>query len=249
MEKEVFTEYKAEQFLKKYLSIAKNQLVKNINEIKLNKYPLVLKIISPQALHKSDINGVRIVHNKKELEENFNDLIRIAKKKKLKLDGILVQEYIEGHQLIVGIKKDNVFGHILLFGYGGIFVEIFKDVSMRACPITTTDAESMIDDLRSKEILYGARGEKANIKLLKKILVKVSKIPLKYKKIEELDINPLIIDKKDAWVADARIVFSKWIPTLLTKIYKEKRILKKYRGELIERGIIIYKWEMDKIKF
>ena len=208
MKKEVFTEYEAEKLLKKYLPVAKNQLVKNLKDIK-NKVPLVLKIISKQALHKSDINGVRIIKSKNDLEKNFNDLILISKRKKLKLDGILVQEFIEGHQLIIGIKKDPVFGHILLFGLGGIYTEILKDISIRTCPINENDAESMINDLKSKEILYGFRGKKSNVKLLKKILIRTSKIPLKYKKILELDINPLIINEKEAKVADARIVFEK----------------------------------------
>ena len=209
MKKEVLTEFEAEKLLRNYLPIARNQLVNSFDQIKLKKYPLVLKIMSKQALHKTDIKGVRIARNKQELQKEFNNLIKISKRKKLRLQGILVQEYHEGHQLILGIKKDPVFNHVLLFGIGGIYTEILKDISIRSCPITLKDAESMINDLKSKDIIYGARGKKSNINLLKKLLVKTSKIPLKYKNILELDINPLILNEKTAHVVDARIVLEK----------------------------------------
>jgi len=209
MKKEVYTEFRAEKLLKKFVPVAKNQLVKDVKEIKFKKFPLVLKIISSGALHKSDIGGVRIVNNKEELEKGFKKLIKIAKKKKLKLEGILIQEFIKGYQVIAGIKKDPVFGHVLLFGAGGIYTEVLKDISIRACPISSKDADSMIQELKTRDILYGIRGEKANIVKLKKILVKISKIPSKYKHIQELDINPLIVNKSDVKVVDARIVFER----------------------------------------
>lgn len=207
MTKKIYTEYKAEELLKKYVPIAKNQLVNDIKQIKLKKYPLVLKIISQQALHKTDIGGVIVVNSKDELEKKFNKLIQISKKNKIKLEGILVQEFIDGYQLIVGIKKDPVFNHVILLGAGGIYTEILKDISIRACPITVEDANSMIEDLKTKDILYGARGEKANISKLKRVLVNISKLPSKYKNIEELDINPLIVNKNTVLVVDARIIF------------------------------------------
>ena len=208
MKQEVLTEFEAEKILKNYLPIAKNQLVHSVKEIKL-KIPLVLKIMSKQVIHKSDINGVKIVKEKTELEQAFNELIKITKNKKLKLQGILVQEYLEGLQLIIGIKKDSVFNHVILLGAGGIYTEIFKDISIRVCPITEKDAESMIENIRYKEALQGKRGKKANISLLRKILVKTSKIPLTHKRLLELDINPLIINEKTAKVADARMVFER----------------------------------------
>lgn len=209
MEKEVFTEYKAEKFLKKNFPIAKSQLVKEVSEIKTKKFPVVLKIISPGALHKSNIKGVRIVNNKEELGKEFGDLLKIAKRKKLKLEGILVQEFIGGHQMIVGGKKDSVFGQTILFGAGGIFTEILRDVSIRACPITKKDAQEMIDEVKYSKVLKGYRGEKANIGKLVKFLVKFSKFMDSHKKIEELDINPLMVNKKEVKIVDVRIVFSK----------------------------------------
>ncbi|MFA5141515.1 MAG: acetate--CoA ligase family protein [Candidatus Woesearchaeota archaeon] len=209
--KEVFAEKKAEDFLKKYLPVAKSELTKNAEQaLKFaKKYPIVLKIISPQALHKTEIKGIRIVNNKTDLVIQYQELEKIVKANKLKLEGILAQEYIKGKEVIVGIKKDATFGHVIMFGTGGIYTEMLKDVQFRSCPITEKDAEQMIADLKLNKLLTGFRNEKpVNLRLLKEILVKASKIPKTHPKIEELDINPLMINSKDAKVVDARIVFS-----------------------------------------
>ncbi|MFC1800562.1 acetate--CoA ligase family protein [Nanoarchaeota archaeon] len=214
MAKVVMTEHKAEKLISKYIPVAKHTVVKKFNDVKLFSkkvgFPLVLKIMSPDALHKSDVGGVAIVHSANDLENEFDKLISISKKKKLRLEGIMVQEFVEGKYVIIGIKNDATFGHVIMFGLGGIFVEIMKDVSFRACPINIEDAQQMIDELKGKAILYGARGEKPlNVKLLKDILVKASKIPSKHPKIEELDINPFVINDKIGKVVDARIVMTK----------------------------------------
>jgi len=203
----VFNEYKAEKFLKKYIPVSKNQLVNSIEEIKLKTFPCYLKIISDQALHKSDIKGVRLVRDQKDLEKNFKELLVIAKRRKLKLDGILVQEATDGEMIIIGIKKDPAFGHVMLLGLGGIFTEVLKDISIRKCPVSRFDVDEMINELKSREIFMGTRGEKLNLNLLKRVLVKVSHIPLKHKKIVELDINPFVLNDKVGRVVDARIVF------------------------------------------
>ena len=205
--KKVFNEYKADKFLSKFIPVAKSQLVNSSGEIKL-KFPFFLKIISNDTLHKTDIDGVKLINNKEELDIKFNYLISIAKRKKIKLDGILAQEKIEGQQLIIGIKKDSIFAHVVLLGLGGVFTEIFEDISIRKCPINKTDAQEMIDELKAREIFYGFRGKKLNIEFLKKTLIKVSEIPLKHKDIQELDINPFILNEKNGKVADSRIVFA-----------------------------------------
>ncbi|MBI2105212.1 acetate--CoA ligase family protein [Candidatus Woesearchaeota archaeon] len=202
------TEYDSDKILRKYVPIAKNQLVKSSKEIKIKKFPLALKIMSQDALHKSEINGVRKVNNQQELEKNFKDLLSIARKRKLKLQGILVQEYFDGQNFIIGIKKDETFGHVILFGLGGIFTEIVKDFSIRKCPIEFNEAESMLEDLRAKKIFHGFRNIKLNVKLLKKILVRISNLPKKHKNIIELDINPFILNEKTGKAVDSRIVLS-----------------------------------------
>ena len=203
------TEPKAEQLLSKYLSVANSILTKKPEEaIKFAKtYPVMLKLISPQALHKTEVKGIRKVDNEEELVKEFNDLIATAKKRRLKLEGILVQEHVTGVETIIGLKNDPTFGHVILFGIGGVFVELLKDVSFRVCPITPQDAEEMINELKAKELLFGFRGEKpVNMKLLKNALVIASKIPEKHPDIEELDINPFIINDKTGKVTDARII-------------------------------------------
>src|SRR3989338_11705053 len=152
---------KSEKFLSG-IPVAKSIVTKDSKkaEIFSKSYPVVLKIISSKASHKTDIGGVKIVNNKQELEKEFNLLIKLSKKKKLHLEGILVQEYIKGREVIIGIKNDPSFGHAIMFGIGGIMVEILKDVTFRICPIEESDAESMIQELKTKKILYGIRGEK-----------------------------------------------------------------------------------------
>src|SRR3989344_4097014 len=203
----VFLGKDAERFLID-IPIAKSILTKDIKkaEKSIKKYPIVLKIISPKAVHKTDVNAVRIVHKKEDFEREFKDLIIMAKKKRIPLNGILVQEYIKGREVIIGIKNDPSFGHAIMFGLGGTMVEVLKDVTFRICPIEESDAENMIQELKTKQILYGVRGEKAvNINLLKRILVQASLIPKKHKNIEELDINPLIINAKEAKAVDVRV--------------------------------------------
>ena len=203
------TEPKAEQLLSKYLPIANSILTKKPEEaVKFAKtYPVMLKLISPQALHKTEVKGIRKIECEEELVKEFNDLIATAKKRKLQLEGILVQEHVKGVETIIGLKNDPTFGHVILFGIGGVFVELLKDVSFRVCPITPQDAEEMINELKAKKLLFGFRGEKpVNMKLLKNTLVTASKIPEKHPQIEELDINPFIINDKTGKVADARII-------------------------------------------
>lgn len=206
------TEPKAEQLLSKYLPIAKSILTKKTEEAqqfaKKAKYPVMLKLISPQALHKTEVKGIKKADTEEELKAKFNELTSTAKKKKLKLEGILVQEYVEGVETIIGLKNDPTFGHVVVFGVGGVFVELLKDVSFRVCPITEKDAESMIEELKAKKLLFGFRGSKpVNLNALKNAIVAVSKIPQKQPKIQELDINPFMINDKHGKVADARIIF------------------------------------------
>ena len=214
MKKEVYTEDLAEDFLKKYVPVAKHVLVHSLDEAesaaKKLGFPLVLKIISPDALHKSEIKGVRFVKNFEELMHEYEELCSLAQRKKLRLHGILAQEYIEGSYVLIGLKKDISFGHVLVFGIGGIYTELLQDVSFRVCPITEKDAEAMIQELQMKDLLLGYRGaEKVNLHLLKKTLVRISRIPLRHREIEEIDINPFVINNKKGFVVDARIVMEK----------------------------------------
>ena len=205
----VWTEKRAEDFLGKRIPVARSIIAKNPEQaLKFaKKYPVVLKIISEKALHKSDIGGVKIAHDREELEKHFRELSNLSKRKKIKAQ-ILVQEFVHGMELVIGINKDPVFGHVIMFGIGGKYVETIRDVSFRVCPITEKDAESMVQEIKYKKLLYGVRGEKpVDVAEVKRILVKVSAIPSTNRKLKELDINPLIASEKGAKAADARIIW------------------------------------------
>ena len=197
--------------IKRYLPVAGYIMSKKLGDIerfaKKHGFPLVLKIISKQAVHKTEINGVKIVNSYIELQKSFNDILMIARKKKIKIEGILCQEFVKGQEVIIGLKKDNTFGHVILFGIGGVLVEVLRDITFRVCPITDEDAKSMLKDLKFRKLFDGVRGRKpVNLKLLMKVLVDVSRMPLKYPYISELDINPFIINDKEGKAVDARIV-------------------------------------------
>ena len=210
----VFTEYQAKEFLKKYAEIPKHLLLdpKEVKKMLLEKkfsldfaFPFVLKISSDFLIHKTEEGAIKIVYNEIEF---FRTLIDFDKKIiKYKARGILVEEFVKGQEIIIGIKKDKTFGHVIGLGIGGIFTEAIKDISFRACPLISEDFYSMLDDLKLKEIILGIRGKKNNIESLKETLIEISKIPEKHPEISELDINPLILNEKDCKIVDARIVF------------------------------------------
>ncbi len=208
----IYTEYKSELFLKKFSIISsKSYLTNNIKEAlelsKKMKFPLAVKIISPGILHKTDAGGVIKCGNQEDMVKAYYTILNIAKEKKAHLDGILIQEYIIGNEVIIGIKKDTTFGHIILFGLGGVYTEVLKDVSLRVCPLNKKEALRMINEIKNIKILEGYRKQKPVDKnVLSNILVKVSNIPLKYKNITELDINPLIANGSSIKAVDARMV-------------------------------------------
>ncbi len=207
----IYNEYKAEEFLKKYLPITQHLLTKNLDEglkfCSQYKYPIALKVISDQALHKTEIKGVRVAYSDEDVKREYDSLMKLSKKLKLKLDGILFQKYRIGREIIIGGKKDKVFGQTILFGSGGIYTEFIKDVSIRICPITEKDALEMIDETHASQMLGKFRGDDpVDKKLLVNALMKLNKILLENPDILELDINPLIINKDGIFVVDARML-------------------------------------------
>lgn len=207
----VLNAVESENFLKEYLPVAKSILSSNFDEalkfVNRNNYPVVLKLISEKIIHKTEFKAVSIVKNEEEMGREFDRLLESARKKRLKVDGILVQEFFKGKEVIIGLKKDDSFEHVIMVGIGGIYAELLRDVSFRVCPITMEEADDMINELKLKKILEGIRGEaRVNLKLLKSILVRVSKIPEKNNNIKEMDINPFIINANEGKLVDARIV-------------------------------------------
>jgi len=202
----IYNEVKAEQFLSKYLKISNGKLTKKADgalEFAKKNYPLTLKLISDELLHKSSVNGVRIVNNEQELIKNYDELLKLAKQKKLKLDGILVKEYVRGKSIIIGGKKDTTFGPIVLFGDGGIYTEVLKDFSLRICPLDIKDINEMIKETKVHSTLNNSE-----LKHVANAISKVNEVMVKHPEISELDINPLIVNDKNAFVVDARIIMN-----------------------------------------
>ncbi|WP_300458107.1 acetate--CoA ligase family protein [Desulfobacula sp.] len=174
-------------------------------------FPIALKLISPDILHKSDAGCVKLdLNNSPEVEHACHDILEKAAHahKTPRIEGFLIQEMVkEGHEVIIGLAQDVTFGMIIVFGLGGIFVEILKDVAIRKVPITPADAMDMIEEIKGYKILKGARGKVvANIDLLKDMLLKVSQMGMEQKQITELDFNPVFVDSHRALVADSRII-------------------------------------------
>lgn len=173
-------------------------------------YPLVLKIVSPDILHKTDVGGVRTgIEKERDIKRAFNEIISSIRtaKPNVKIEGILVQKHIFGREVVAGMKRDPTFGPVLMFGLGGIFVESIKDISLRIVPVDKKEANKMIKEIKGFQILKGARGQKpVNIGKIIEIIVKLSKLSLVEKGLKEIDLNPIIVNEKEAFVVDARFL-------------------------------------------
>ena len=175
-------------------------------------FPVVMKLVSKDILHKSDAGGVVTgISCDDDVLREFEIIINNAKKYKsdAKIDGVLLEETLSGREVIVGVAHDPQFGPVIMFGIGGIFVEVLHDVVFRIVPLEKKDAREMICEIKGHKILKGVRGEEpVNIKAIEDVLLKISKLVWKEKNIYELDINPLFVDSKGAVAGDARIILS-----------------------------------------
>lgn len=183
-------------------------------------FPVVLKILSKDILHKSDAGGVRVnLKNESEVRKAFSTIMENAKKygkeKGIDVDlsrGVFISAFADmGTEMIVGVTKDSQFGHALMAGLGGIFVEVLKDVSFRLIPFNEVDAREMLSELKAYKILEGIRGESPrDIDALVKVMLSVSKMVEENPEITELDCNPTFVYEKGkgVLVVDARILIS-----------------------------------------
>jgi acetyl-CoA synthetase (ADP-forming) len=172
-------------------------------------YPLVMKIVSPDIIHKSDVGGVILnIKDGKEAAEAFRRIEGIRERTGCRLEGALVEKMAkQGTETIIGAKRDPQFGPVILFGLGGIFVEIFKDVSFRVAPITKEDAMEMITELKAYPILKGIRGRSpSDVEAVAASLLKVSSMVMDLPEIKELDLNPTIVYEKGCRIVDARVI-------------------------------------------
>lgn len=183
---------------------------KAVDAAKSIGWPVVLKIVSPDIIHKSDVGGVKTgISNEKELSAAYGEIIKTVKRKmpKARITGVLVQQMCSGEEVIIGVKRDEQFGAVIMFGLGGVFVEVLKDVSLRIAPVDKSMAEEMIKEIKGYLLLSGIRGKKAvNINAIIGMIINVSRMIMANKKIIELDFNPVMVDERKAVVADARII-------------------------------------------
>ena len=174
-------------------------------------FPVALKIISSDIIHKSDAGGVRLgLKNYTQVGKAYTEIITSIKEKfpQAKIEGISVQRMAPpGVEVIIGMTKDPQFGALLMFGLGGITVEILKDVSFRIVPISRKDATEMIREIKGYPLLKGYRGgNPVDLPFLEELIMKVSDFVEKYPEIKELDLNPIFAYSKGALAVDARIL-------------------------------------------
>ncbi len=218
--REVLTEDEAKKILKYYnFPVVKTSVANNVDEAVVFAqemgFPVVLKILSPQIIHKSDAGGVILnVKSPQEVRDAFEVLIQraTAYNPQAQIIGVTVQPMIEkkGHELIIGGKTDPVFGPIILFGMGGVGVELFKDYSIGLPPLNTTLVHRMMEETKVYRLLKGWRNAPAvDLKKLDETILMFSQLLVDFPQIKEIDINPLLINEKEATILDARIVVDK----------------------------------------
>jgi acetyl-CoA synthetase (ADP-forming) len=209
-------ENEAKTILTEYsIPVTKSNLAKNETEATEHAdrigYPIVLKIVSPDIIHKSDAGGVLInLKTTAEVDNAYKKIIENVKKYKAdaKILGVLVQEMApQSTEVIVGAINDPQFGQTVMFGLGGIFVELLKDVNFRIAPLTAEEAKEMIAQLKAFPLLNGYRNTPpVDLDALIRIICNVSRLVMEQPEIKELDLNPIMAYPKGAKVVDVRII-------------------------------------------
>jgi acetyltransferase len=214
---DALSEYGAKKILSGYgIPVTREELATSadmaVESARQIGYPVALKIQSAQITHKTEAGGIKLnVASDAEVRAGYNEVISNAEKymPQAHIQGVLVQEMLkDGVEVIIGTTEDQVFGHVIMFGLGGIFVEALKDVSFRITPLTSKDAEEMIREIKGYRVLQGMRGKPpVDMDALKDVILRVSRLVTDHKDvIKELDINPLMLNACGAKVADALII-------------------------------------------
>ena len=215
----VITEELSKSILKTYgikvppyaLATSASEAVKQAKKI---GFPLVMKVVSPQILHKTDVGGVKVgINDVADVKKTFDDMFnRLSKKKGVDVKGILLEKMVpkDGVELIVGIQNDPQFGPMIMVGLGGIMTEVFKDVAFRMLPITTSDAKSMLNELKGSKLLKGFRGSAPiDLNMISKALVQIGKMGVDNANyVNSIDFNPVIVYPKSYFVVDAKIILN-----------------------------------------
>src|SRR5574338_147632 len=235
----VITEDVSKSILKAYgVKVPPYALAKTAKDaVKASKkigFPLVMKIVSPQILHKTDVGGVKVgIDNDKDVRKTFTDMYgRLSKKKGVQIKGVLLEKMVpKGTELIVGLQNDPQFGPVMMVGLGGVMTEVFKDVAFRMLPITTADAKSMLNELKSSKIFKGFRGsEPIDLNMLAKALVQIGKIGVDNAQyVNSIDFNPIVVYPKSYFVVDAKIILAKEVnPNAISKAKPNAEFMEKF---------------------
>jgi acetyl-CoA synthetase (ADP-forming) len=209
-------EYEAYDVLSSYgIPVASYSLAKSTDEVKLVAhkigYPLVLKIVSPDIIHKSDVGGVKLnITDDEQLRRSYEALIDDTRKNapNAKIAGVLVEKMMpKSVEVVVGMIRDQSFGPTIMFGLGGVLVEIMKDVVFRIAPVSREESFDMIKKVKGYPLLVGYRGSMSlDIESLAELISNVSRIAMDIPEIDQMDLNPIIVYDKGLTVVDARII-------------------------------------------
>jgi acetyl-CoA synthetase (ADP-forming) len=214
-EKRNLTEAEAYKLLSKYgIPVPKYSVASSVEEVlKVAKglgFPLVMKIVSPDIMHKTDLGGVKMnIINPPQVKESYKNIICNVRKNQpeARINGVLLYKQApKGVEVIVGMIKDPQFGPTIMFGLGGIFIEILKDVTFRVCPVERIDIEEMVTEIAGIKMLQGYRGQpRCDINAIIDIIMEVSRLVLDYPVIKGIDLNPILVYEKGALVVDAKV--------------------------------------------
>jgi len=212
----ILTEFESKRILKQAgISVVETRLAETQKEAVLLSqkmgFPVALKIASPDVIHKSDSGGVKLsLGNATEVRKAYEEIFKRVRKhySRAVIHGVSVQKMVRpGTEVIVGTSKDPQFGPVIMFGLGGIFVELLKDVSFRVIPVERRDAQEMIQEIKGYPLLQGFRGtEPASIPAIIEIILKVSRLVEENPQIKELELNPVFAYRDKAVAVDARII-------------------------------------------
>jgi acyl-CoA synthetase (NDP forming) len=215
----ILTEFESKRILRQAgIPVVETRLAKTQKEaVSLSRkmgFPVVLKISSPVVIHKSDSGGVKLsLTNAAEVKKAYDEILKKVKKQypEAAVHGVSVQKMVRpGTEVIIGTSTDPQFGPVIMFGLGGIFVELLKDVSFRVIPVKGKDAQEMIQEIKGYPLLKGYRGkEPASITALVEIILKISKFIEQNSQVKELDLNPIFAYRDKAVAVDARIILEK----------------------------------------
>jgi len=170
-------------------------------------YPVAMKVFSPKIIHKTDVGCVKLNITRNEVIKNFYEILKRAEEFG-DVEGVMIQKMMPtGKEVIVGMKRDSSFGPLIMFGMGGIYVEVFRDVSFRIAPISREDAEEMIKEVKAYRILQGVRGEKpSDVNAVIDVILRVSQMVMDLNEILELDINPIFVYEKGCCAVDVKVI-------------------------------------------